>query len=450
MAVRVAVRLRGDAAIGHKLALRAGADGTGGVRAGPFPSQSIHGGRTMRLITAILFIFAIFLVDGHSIRVGEEERRIWMPIALATFTLVLLARVPLLLRIRQSVLTNPAFLLYLVYLAWLGVTQFWSIGAAEGRNHILALWIAMLAALSLSDEHPHRTALIFAGILLLAIVVSWIGAGLGMSWVKGTEETWRMKGVMRHQQTMALVCIAGLILLAVWHLNRKRAGATSPTGWLSLLALLVLATLLATKGRSLAVFFVVTLFIVAFFHLDGAAKMWAIVAAVVVGGGLWVAVDIILPLVSRGGEETLSGRLVVWELTLAEIEKRPLGGFGFGTYGKYFFSLWNNWAPAHAHNLWLQTTFETGIIGAVLYTLFLMAVVRQGLLYQKTTGALSYSLALAIFCILGGWTSVFLGEKITTLYGLLLILMFQEERLRQALAATPQSRPVHDAQAQPA
>lgn len=391
-------------------------------------------------MTIILFVLAIFLVDGHSVRVGEDERRIWMPVALGIFTVVMLARVPLLLRIRQSVLVSPPFVLFLSYLLWVGITQFWSIGPVEGRNHIFALWIAMLAALSLSDEHPQRTAFVFIGWLVLAVVVSWIGAALGMSWVKGTEDTWRMKGVMRHQQTMALVCIAGLLLMTIWYLNRKRADATPSRGLIVLLALLLLGTLLATKGRSLAVFFVITMFIVAFFHLEGAAKTWAIIAAFVVGGGLYVAVDVILPLVSRGGEDTLSGRLIVWQLTIEEIHKRPLGGFGFGTYQKHFYSLWNNWAPGHAHNLWLQTTFESGMIGCIIYTLFLLAVIRQGLKYQRATGALSYSLALAVFCILGGWTSVFIGEKISTIYGLLLIVTFQEERLRCAL--TQPVRPV--------
>ena len=226
--------------------------------------------------------------------------------------------------------------------------------------------------------------------------------------------TWRLKGVMRHQQTMALVCIAGLLLAIIWRLNRQRAAAPSGKQLLVAFMVLALATLLATKGRSLAVFFVITLFVIYIFHLEGAAKMWAVVAAVVLGGGLYVAVDVLLPLVSRGGEETLSGRLIVWELTIDEIAKHPWGGFGFGTYQKYFYSLWNNWAPGHAHNLWLQTTFESGVIGAVLFTLFLAAIFVRGMRYQRRTGVLSYSLALTVFCILGGWTSVFTGEKLTT------------------------------------
>ena len=397
----------------------------------------------MRLLTIVLFVLAILLVDGHSVRVGEEERRIWAPIALAILMVVLLARVPMLLRVRAGVLTSPAVAIFVAYLAWIGVTQHWSLAPAEGRNHIFVLWITLLAMLSLSEEPPHKTALVYIGWLVAAIAVSWAGVALGQSWVRGTEETWRLKGVMYHQQMLAIVCIAGVILATVWHLNRKRARAPTSGALLWTFVALAIVTLLATKGRSLTVFMVVTLFCIAFFHMRGAAKTWALIGAVVTGIGLYVAVDIILPLVSRGGEETLSGRLVVWEMTLDEIVKRPFGGFGFGVYQGYFYSLWNNWAPAHAHNLWLHTTFESGIIGSTIFTLFLAAIVVQGLRYQRITGALSYSLALAIFCILGGWTSVFAGVKLSTVYGLLLLMAIQERALaRRAIGTAVDNTPV--------
>ena len=53
-------------------------------------------------------------------------------------------------------LTSPVVLAFVAYLLWLGITQHWSITPAEGRNHILVLWITFLAVMSLSDEHPQR------------------------------------------------------------------------------------------------------------------------------------------------------------------------------------------------------------------------------------------------------------------------------------------------------
>ena len=398
----------------------------------------------MRYLTILLFLVAVMLIDGHSVRVGEEDRRIWAPVVLAVLTLVLLLRVPLLLRLPRAVLRSPPLVLFLVYLAWLGITQFWSVAPAEGRNHILVLWVALLAALSLSDEKPYATATAYLGCLAIVLVVSWLGVAAGQSWTQGTESTWRLKG---HQQVLALVTIAGMILALVWHLNRKRAEAAGRKWLYAAFMALALISLLATKGRSFSVFFVITVFAIYFFHMRGAAKTWVLIAGLVIGGSLYVLVDILLPLISRGNEETLSGRLIVWELTWREIVDRPWGGFGFASYQDYFYSRWNNWAPGHAHNLWLQVTFESGVIGAVLYTLFLLAVARQGHRYQRATGALSYSLALVVFCILAGWTSVFLGEKISTLYGLLLVLTFQEEALRARAVAGAATVPSPDPEA---
>ncbi|MCB1883815.1 MAG: O-antigen ligase family protein [Geminicoccaceae bacterium] len=389
----------------------------------------------MRWLTLLFYLLAVFLINAHSVRTGEEERRIWAPIVLALLTLVLLARVPLLLRTNWRVLVSPPVLLYALYLLWLGVTQFWSVAPAEGRSHILVLWITLLAVLALSDERPYRTAVALMGAMSVVMLWSWAGAAVGASWVKGTEAAWRLKGVMMHQQTLTLVTAAGMLVGMVWAFNRARAGLDPYRARVWAFMACSLVTMLATKGRSLSAFFVIAAFAAWFFAAKGAKRLWVLMGGIFIGGGLYVAVDILLPLISKGNEESLSGRTIVWELTWNEIVKRPFGGFGFGTYQDYFYALWNNWAPGHAHNLWLQVAFESGGIGVALITLFLVAVVAQGVRFQRQTGLVSYGLVLTVYLLLGGLTSVFFGEKLSTLYGLFLLFVVQEERLRvEALA----------------
>ncbi|MEZ5859550.1 MAG: O-antigen ligase family protein [Geminicoccaceae bacterium] len=389
----------------------------------------------MRVITLLLFMLAIFLINAHFIRVGEEENRIWPPMVLAVLSLILLLRTPHLLRVNWKLLVSPVVLLFALNLVWLGIVQFWSVAPAGGRSHIILLWLTLLAAIALSEERPYRSALAFVGCLCIVYAWSWAGAAAGQDWVVLDRAQWRLKGVMAHPQMLALVAIAGVIVGLIWQLNRQTAGAVPHRGRMTAFILVSLATLLATQGRSLTAFFVVTLFVVYFFHIKGPKRIWVLLGGIAIGIALYVAIDIILPMISRGQEETLSGRTIVWELTLREIAKAPFLGFGFGTYQDYFVKFYNNWAPGHAHNLWLQVTFESGLVGAVLYTFFLLALVQRGYRFQRDTGLVSYTLCLTIFCLMGGMTSVFLGEKLSTLYGLLLLLAVQEERLRlEALA----------------
>ncbi len=389
----------------------------------------------MRVLTLLLFMLAIFLINAHFIRVGEEENRIWPPLVLALLSLILLLRTPNLLRVNWKLLVSPVVLLMALNLVWLGIVQFWSVAPAGGRSHIILLWLAFAAALALSEERPYRTALAFVGCLCIVYAWSWAGAAAGQDWVVLDRSQWRLKGVMAHPQMLALVVIAGVILGLVWQLNRQTAGVAPHRGRMTAFILASLVTLLATQGRSLTAFFVVTVFVVYFFHIKGPKRIWVLLAGITIGAALYVAVDVILPMISRGQEETLSGRTIIWEMTLREIAKAPFLGFGFGTYQDYFASFYNNWSPGHAHNLWLQVTFESGLVGAVLYTFLLLALMQRGLRFQRDTGLVSYTLCLTIFCLLGGVTSVFLGEKLSTLYGLLLLLAVQEERLRlEALA----------------
>lgn len=398
----------------------------------------------MRVLTLLLFMLAIFLINAHFIRVGEEERRVWPPIVLGLLSLVLLLRIPDLLRINWRLLLSPVVVLFALNLLWLGIVQFWSVAPGEGRSHILVLWLTLLAALALSQERPYRTAATFMACLCLVYVWSWAGALAGQDWVVLDRAHWRLKGVMAHPQMLALVAIAGVIAALIWQLNRRTCGLPAQRGRIAVFVLVSLATLLATQGRSLTAFFVVTVFVVYFYHIKGPKRLWVLATGLAIGAALYVAVDIVLPMLSRGQEDTLSGRTIIWELTLREIAKAPLGGFGFGTYQGYFVVFYNNWAPGHAHNLWLQVTFEAGLIGAVLYTVFLLALLERGYRFYRDTGLVSYALCLGIFCVLGGMTSVFLGEKLSTLYGLVLLLAVQEERLRLEALATVRraARPV--------
>lgn len=406
----------------------------------------------LRILSVVLMVVALFFMSFDSPKVGEEERRIWTPVVLGLLALVIMLRVPLLLRVDRRVLLSSPVLWFVAYLLWLTLSQQWSIAPGEGQNHILMLWVLLLACLSIADEPPSRTALVYFGVCGLVMLAGWAALAAGWPGALSAGGNWRFKGIIRHEQTMAFCAIAAFLCGLVWLLNRRRIEL--PVKMLPVASVLALAlvTLAATQARSFTAFFVLSLFAAWFFHLHGIRRAYVLIAGLVVSGALYLAVDFLLPLLSRGSEQqdlTLSGRTIVWEATLHEIGKRPWAGFGFASYQDYFSTFWNGWTPGHAHNMWLHVTFESGLVGAALITGFAVALLVRGWRFQRETGLLSYSLLLTIFLLLADIMSVIIGGKLSTPSGLLLLLLVQEERLCSLVRANRQPV-VADAYASPA
>jgi O-antigen ligase len=387
----------------------------------------------LRLFTVVLLVLALFFMSFDSPKLGEEERRIWTPVVLGLATLVMLLRMRLLLRIDTRVLRSTPVLWLAAYLAWITLSQQWSIDPAEGRNHIVMLWLVLLAVLSAADEPPSRTAIVYAGMTTLVALAGWAALAAGWPGASAAGDVWRFKGIIRHEQTMAFCAIAAFLCTLVWVLNRRRVELRPYLPMVGTIMAVALATLIAAKARSFTAFFLLTLFVAWFCHLRGPRRYYVLGAGLLLGGALWVAVDLLWPMLSRGErqDETLSGRLIVWEATLGEIWKRPLGGFGFATYQDHFSTFWRGWTPGHAHNMWLHVAFESGLIGAALITGFVAALLRRGWSFQRQTGLVSHTFVLGVFLLLADAMSVIIGGKLSTPYGLLLLLLVQEERLRQ-------------------
>jgi O-antigen ligase len=88
-------------------------------------------------------------------------------------------------------------------------------------------------------------------------------------------------------------------------------------------------------------------------------------------------------LISRTGHAseiaTLTGRTDIWGFYIAEILKEPFLGYGYGS-SKYLMPLlyrtaWG-WTTTHAHNMWIQVAFTTGIIGLALLMLVIYSQFR--------------------------------------------------------------------------
>ncbi len=103
------------------------------------------------------------------------------------------------------------------------------------------------------------------------------------------------------------------------------------------------------------------------------------------------------------GDTSTSYRVHIWEGTVSMLRDHFLGGIGIGgevfsmVYPKYALSGIEN-AP-HSHNLYLQILVETGILGLILFLVFLIVFVRHNLTFcTKPLPAAPRTFNAALFC----------------------------------------------------
>lgn len=97
-----------------------------------------------------------------------------------------------------------------------------------------------------------------------------------------------------------------------------------------------------------------------------AGAVIGVIVATIVG---WSnSIGFALSLVGRDGN--LTGRDAIWSATIGEISKRPVQGFGIGASPDYPTLIGRD--VSHAHNGFLQLTYERGMIGLLLLAAMLV------------------------------------------------------------------------------
>ena len=106
------------------------------------------------------------------------------------------------------------------------------------------------------------------------------------------------------------------------------------------------------------------------------------------------------------------------------IRENPIHGYGFSSFysdlTQNFFS--SGYIAPHAHNTWINSTFETGLVGAGLLSLFMVV----SLWYNNSTSHPTFASFVMIFAMLCGLTGLVFGVKVSTLWIITAILVAQE------------------------
>ncbi|QXE01058.1 O-antigen ligase [Terribacillus sp. DMT04] len=107
-----------------------------------------------------------------------------------------------------------------------------------------------------------------------------------------------------------------------------------------------------------------------------------------------------------------TGRDVVWNYTLEYANLNKIFGYGLSLWGSDMQQRFLNtygWTPAHAHSQFYQTLGDSGIVGLIGLSIYLLVIIIAGCIYFKKTNGLSLGLVL-IFVSRGITEPIFLNS----------------------------------------
>lgn len=256
----------------------------------------------------------------------------------------------------------------------------------------------------------------FKNILLIYVSLSAIFGVLAPSWTTSSTDVilipglnFRLQGIFSHSNSLGMAALIYLVLdiaddtsrslyrKFAWIVSFVVLVATqSKTAWVggvtafSLFFFYRISTLNSTKSKDYAITFIIA----------------GIIVLLLAMGGLF--------LFSSGVEKwfngldtqtyksltSFTGRTNIWEITIQSWKENPLFGYGPG--------LWDieyrlKYAPQYvdivgmAHNQFIQTLGESGLIGIVGLSIYMITLIKYGMRYFSVTRGMSLALVLVFF-----------------------------------------------------
>jgi len=304
----------------------------------------------------------------------------------------------------------PIWWAWLLFAAWAAASIAWSVEPArsqkEWQNEVfytmLALFTCYIGAQAKDAARAFIVALATGGTLACASALWAFLSGLppesGAGWHGGPGD-----------HSAALLILMPCALAVLWYARQARWPRAAL--WVgALLIVLFLASAFATQNRTVWLGFAleIAVFVVALALRSGNRRAQLAIAA---AGVVAVAATVTVVVVVQAEREATGAfsmradpRLSIWPKATQHIEQRPLAGYGFGR------GLLRDRLPGevnqelawHAHNLFLDLTLQTGLIGLALFVVLLAATLRQGLRLAADANAVSAACGMALIAVLAG------------------------------------------------
>jgi O-antigen ligase len=128
-----------------------------------------------------------------------------------------------------------------------------------------------------------------------------------------------------------------------------------------------------------------------------------------------------------GRDTTLTGRTQIWSTAIQYIGDRPLLGYGYQVFWepdgpvRRYLAKDLGWEPVTAHNGYLEIGLDFGLVGLLLFSIFLCEAVRRSITYLRTS---SESVRAWPFVVIIGLAAMNFADANVVLYNEFLWVIF--------------------------
>jgi O-antigen ligase len=296
--------------------------------------------------------------------------------------------------IPRSCFRNPILRCIAAFLGLALLSLLWTPAPLSSAAGYWCAWVADIAAIwfILRDGPPENSAtFLLKGFVCGACVVAIV------AWSLPATQDLRL-GDEDFLHPNALGFLFSIATLLAAHLARKKTLWIAPGLFLG-------ATLIRTLSKSAIIAFVAAFgfALIRDSTLSRKVKTWIGIAAGLIVASLWGLLEAYLITYSQGiGPETLTGRTLIWAVSLEYAVKKPVLGNGFYSY-RFIVPPFGTFEAQQAHNELLQQFFSFGAVGALLtialYWLFFRQIRRAPSSHLKTFAA-----TLLLFALIRGLT----------------------------------------------
>jgi len=301
---------------------------------------------------------------------------------------------------------------FLILCSWILLSMCWMADPGKsgvGRFMIIVIFSAYVASRYDSLQFVRFLTRGFAIAVLASAAVMVLAPNLGFSNLAG-DYAYAWRGAFSHKNALGAAMSFGIVVSGysyVVRANHRLLSAFTCIGCLLLLVLSRSATsLIATIASALVAV------------IGGAVQSQrapVLRAIALIGVGIAIIILIMWPLLDInlnelpsvvGRSTTLTGRTEVWRAVWTAIQERPLIGHGYGFWEQPSVTKSNIWLAVndkvpHAHNNWLDTGLQLGLVGVLVTAFIWLFALQRGiwLVFVKYGhGALLY-LAILFNCL---------------------------------------------------
>ncbi len=297
------------------------------------------------------------------------------------------------------------------YLLLAFLSLVWADSFALTFRRLVVFAMFCLGAVALAGCFSLRDIILYIFFSAIMFLLIGICAEVALGILRPFEPGYRFAGT-QHPNSQGLNC--ALLLLssftAAWYMKRGYkffvAGALIGLVFLvltksrssfasAIFALFVYWSLVSSTSRKLTIVLVLSLTFCLLMLLVGDTLFLTMRRAILLGR-------------ENPSDDTLVGRIPLWNQCLEYVSKRPFLGYGYGGFWTPHhirkISEFQDWGISEAHSIYLEHLLSVGCIGMIAFISIFILGIRKSVNYLKASRNRGYAFlcSLLLFCLVGG------------------------------------------------